>query len=180
MLNAQVNQAASFSGKAGTAAYAMKRLFKMFVPLLALLLLGGWGGNVYAGACSSIASGNWNAAATWGPGCGLLGLGGPPVAADNVTIMVGHTVTLTNRPTVTTLTINAGGILNAGANRVRITGATNVSGTLNLGTGAGHRFTGLVTLNPGAVWTATTATVNFRGGLANNGATFTAGTGPTP
>jgi hypothetical protein len=150
----------------------MKTL-RLFRGLWILPLLSGWVGPAHALVCTSAATGNWNAAATWAVGCGLTG----PTALDTVTISTGHTVTATTRPSATTLTINAGGTLNAGANRIRISGATTVNGTLNLGTGAGSRFTGLVTLNAGGVWTATTATVNFRGGLTNNGGTFTAGTG---
>lgn len=149
------------------------KTFGMFRGLWILPLLGGWAGPAHALVCNSAATGNWNAAATWAAGCGLTG----PTALDTVTILTGHTVTATTRPSATTLTINAGGSLIAGANRIRISGATTVNGTLNLGTGAGSRFTGGVTLNAGAVWTATTATVNFRGGLTNNGGTFTAGTG---
>ncbi len=143
---------------------------------LFLVLLGGWTGSASAVVCTSAATGNWNAAATWALGCGLTG----PTALDTVNIMAGHTVTVPTRvrAAAATLTINTGGILNAGAARsFRISGVTTVSGTLDLGTGTGNRFTGLVTLNPGAVWTATTATVNLQGGLTNNGTTFTAGTG---
>lgn len=151
----------------------LRILFRLLLPLL---LLGGWGGTAYAAVCTSIASGNWNAAATWAAGCGSL-LAPGPASTDTVIISTGNTVTLTARGSATILTINAGGILNTGANRLRISTTTTVSGTINLGTGTGNRFTGLVTLNPGAVWTATTATVSFQGGLTNNGTTFTAGTG---
>lgn len=90
----------------------------------------------------------------------------------------GGIINATRRITLTTTATIAGTVnLTAAAARLRVAGTTNVTGTLNLGPATGHRFTGLVTLNPGAVWTATTATVNFRGGLTNNATTFTAGTG---
>lgn len=171
----------------------MPKLFTLTRFFLVLLMWGGGMNNAYALVCTSAASGNWNAGATWAAGCGATG----PVAGDTVTISTGHTVTITANAAAASLAVNAGGIVNsafritlsttatiagalnltAAAARLRVTGATNVTGTLNLGPATGIRFTGLVTLNPGAVWTATTGTVNFRGGLTNNATTFTAGTG---
>ncbi|MEQ1589042.1 MAG: hypothetical protein ABL902_01655 [Gallionella sp.] len=167
-------------------------LIKLLKPFIFLATLA-WSGHTFALVCTSAATGNWNVAATWAAGCGAAG----PVAGDSVTILTGHTITTTANAAAASLTVNASGTLNsafritltttatiagvinltAAAARIRVTGATTVAGSLNLGVSAGNRFTGLVTLNPGAVWSATTATVNFRGGLTNNATTFTAGTG---
>lgn len=172
----------------------MPKVFTLTRLFLVLLFWGGGMTNAYALVCTSAATGSWNVGATWLAGCGAAG----PVAGDTVTISTGHTITIAAaNAAAASLVVNVGGVLNSSrritltttatiagvvnltvaAARLRVTGATNVTGTLNLGPATGHRFTGLVTLNPGAVWTATTATVNFRGGLTNNGTTFTAGTG---
>jgi len=131
-------------------------------------------------------------------------------AGDIFTIQSGNTMTTTGNWTVTgTVLINTGGILsvtstgttmNFGAltissggtmneNRVlTVTGATNISGTINFastsGTGRLMTFTGDVTLNAGAVWNelatgnGATDTYNFGGNFTNNATTFNAvGTG---
>jgi hypothetical protein len=172
----------------------MPKVFTLTRLFLVLLFWGGGMNNAYALVCTSAATGSWNVGATWLAGCGAAG----PVAGDAVTISAGHTVTIaaanaaaasllvsvggtlnSSRRITLTTTLTVAGILNTtvAAARIRVTGTTNVSGTLNLGPATGNRFTGLVTLNPGAVWTATTGTSNLRGGLTHNGATFTAGTG---
>lgn len=153
---------------------AVGRLAKAFVLGVSLIGLAAWGGDAMAAVRTSTATGGlWSATTTW--------VGGVvPAAADTAIIATtgANAVTLGANPTSPTiLTINAGGTLNLAAFRIRPTGATNISGTINLGTNTGNRFTGLVTLNAGGVWTNTTTAVNFRGGLTNNGGTFTAGTG---
>ncbi|MFA6455485.1 MAG: hypothetical protein WCW40_01590, partial [Bacteroidota bacterium] len=88
---------------------------------------------------------------------------------------------------VTTVTgdliINDGITLSVGAFNLTVNGTTTIgggtSGTLTFASATGTKqFTGLVTINSGATWNnAINEAVNFRGGITNNGGTFTAGTG---
>ncbi len=157
----------------------MGRLIRIFVLIVSLTGLGAWGGNACAVTITSTTTGGlWSAATTW--------VGGVVPTTQNVVIATtgANAVTLgantTFAPTLTTvpaITINAGSTLNLSTFRLRVTGVTSISGTLNVGTNTGNRFAGLVTLNAGGVWTNVAAAVDFRGGLTNNGGTFTAGTG---
>ena len=122
---------------------------------------------------STATGGLWPVGATW--------IGGvAPGAADNAVIATtgANSVTLNNNTSIVNLTVNAGATLNLSNRRLRPTGATSVSGTINLGTNTGSRFEGMVTINAGGGWSNTgNVPVEFRGGLTNNGGTFTAGTG---
>lgn len=158
----------------------MKRLFEIIVLLITLTGLSVWGGNAYAVTITSTATGGlWSAATTW--------VGGVVPTTQNVVIATTspNAVTLgvntTFAPTDTTIpaiTINAGSTFNLSNRRLRLTGALSVSGTINIGTNIGSRFAGMVTINTGGIWSnASNVAVDFRGGLTNNGGTFTAGTG---
>ncbi len=160
-------------GQSCTPRRPIGRSVKLFVCLLALIGMAAWGGNVMAATRTSTAAGGlWAAATTW--------VGGV-VPANNDSVIIATTgagaVTLGANPaTMVAITVNAGSNLNLANFRIRPSGAISISGTLNVGTNTGNRFTGMVTVNAGGVWTNTTTAVNFRGGLTNNG-TFTAGTG---
>ncbi|MFA6439000.1 MAG: hypothetical protein WCX28_06825, partial [Bacteriovoracaceae bacterium] len=81
------------------------------------------------------------------------------------------------------LIINDGITLSVGGFNLTLNGTTTIgggtSGTMTLASVTGTKqFTGLVTLNAGATWNnAINEAVNFRGGITDNGSTFTAGTG---
>jgi hypothetical protein len=65
-----------------------------------------WYQFVYGATCTSSATGNWETAGTWS--CGQV-----PTSADDVTIVSGHTVTITgtSQKSVASLTVNSGGTL---------------------------------------------------------------------
>lgn len=175
------------AGRTCATGRAMSRLARLFVLPLSLLGLGAWGGNSDAATCTSTATGgNWDAQTTWGAaGTGCVGaLLGIPGAADNVIIATtgAGAVTVNVQAAMTNLTVNSGGTLTiqGGSNfRIRPTGTTSISGTLNFGTTtSSSRFTGLVTVTSTGTWNNSgNQAINFRGGLTNNGGTFTAGTG---
>ena len=81
------------------------------------------------------------------------------------------------------LIINDGITLSVGAFNLTVNGTTTIgggtSGNLTFASATGTKqFTGLVTVNSGATWNnAINEAVNFRGGITNNGGTFTSGTG---
>ena len=161
----------------------MKNHFKIIVLLAPLFWLSVCGSDAYAATCTSVATGNWSAQATWGAaGTGCVGAtGGIPGAADTVTIASPNTVTADVALTVatgvgTSLTIASGGTLNiAGLNWT--SGVTNISGTLaHTNTGGNEIYTGLVTINSGGKWDNTiNESMSFQNGLVNNG-TFIGGT----
>lgn len=132
---------------------AMSRFAKILVLFVSLLGLGAWGGNAMAVTITSTATGGlWSAATTW--------VGGVVPTTQNVVIATTspNAVTLganiTFAPTditVPAITINAGSTLNLGAFRLRVTGATSISGAINLGTNTGNRFAGMVTINAGGM-----------------------------
>jgi hypothetical protein len=145
-----------------------------------LVLVLGFGFGVFGvngATITSAASGNWNATGTWSPAQ-------VPVAGDIVTILNGHTVTVTATAACAQITINSGAILTVNRN-LTVSAATSITGRINFGsTNATSRtmtFTGDVTLNSGAIWneTATLAipTFSFGGNFTNNATTFTALTG---
>ena len=80
-------------------------------------------------SCQSAATGNWNDPTKW-TSCN----GGYPEATDSVTILNGHTITMTADASITTgsLTINSGGQLNTGDFNLTINNLTN-NGTLVAG-----------------------------------------------
>ncbi len=132
------------------------RLLCVFVLFFTVL-------NVNAATRNSVASGNLNAAATWG--------GTAPVNGDILIINSGHTVTVSSAFTqgLTTITIKNGGILTGGSNitliasltidsggicnatgNVITTGAISVSGSMDLTNGSSRQFTcGSLLVNSG-------------------------------
>ena len=153
------------------------------LTIAVLLWLSMSGEDAFAAACTSVATGNWNARTTWGTaavGCvGDADGDGIPEAGDTAIIANTHTVTVTS-VTVGAVTVNAGGTLNVPGVTFTVNGATAVSGTLAhvTGTAGTKTYIGLVTINAGGVWNnAINEAVTFRGGITHNGTTFTGGTG---
>lgn len=117
-------------------------------------------------ACTSNATGNWNTAGTW-TSCG----GTVPQAADTVTILNTHTVTLNTSPTVVDVTINTGGTLTVSAsNTLTLTGSWSNSGTFTAGTGTVifTATTGSKTLSGTLNGSSSFYKVKFDAGLGNN------------
>jgi hypothetical protein len=88
------------------------------------------------GSCSSAQTGPWATGSTWSAGCN--GVGGIPAAADSVTILDTHVVTIATGVSgvATNVTINGGGTLT-----VTSTGTLTMSGNLSNGgtvTGTGN------------------------------------------
>ena len=74
----------------------------------------------------SITSGAWNSTATWSCAC-------VPGAADNVTIVSPHTVTLTDDRTITNVSIATGGTLAINNNdRLTVQGNLSINGSIDL------------------------------------------------
>lgn len=160
------------AGAAGRLIRGFVKLFAIFITFVGLSLVAT---NANALVCTSAASGSWATATTWAAPCNIAG---GPVAADTVTILNTHTITIGANAAVTTLTINAGGVLTLSTFRIRVSGATNIAGTINFTGISATRFTGLATILAGGVWSNSgNSTINFRGGLTHNGAIFAAGTG---
>ncbi len=118
--------------------------------LTVLLLIANY--SIYAANKVTVASGNWNNTAVWG--------GAVPLAGDNITISVGHTISINvNPPSVVNVIVN---------------------GTLSFdatGTGRTMTVTGTLTINAGGILncatpgSATIHTLNYNGtALTNNGA----------
>ena len=105
----------------------MKSLFKIIALLVPLTGLSAWGGNAYAAACVSQATGNWNTAATWN--CGHV-----PAAGDTATITLGQTVTLNaNSNVLASLTVNGTLTTLAGSGADLYLGGNIVNnGTINM------------------------------------------------
>ncbi len=109
--------------------------------------------SIYAANKVTVASGNWNNAAVWG--------GSVPLASDNITISVGHVITININPPSIAIVI--------------------VNGTLSFdatGTGRAFTITGSFTINAGGIFnciapgTATTSTLNYNGNTFTNNGTF--------
>lgn len=86
---------------------------------LAVLLVSG---AAQAATCASIASGNWNNAATWS--CAKI-----PGAGDTVIITSPYTVNLNGNRSAASLTIDAGGALVDGGKNLTVSGNVVVNGT---------------------------------------------------
>lgn len=161
-----------------TLTMAVRRLSKLAVGALLGLLItiqGAWGA-----ACTSAATGNWSAAATWAAPCNVAG---GPVAADTVTIGATHTVTLTAAAAATSVTIAAATAANGivlGANTLTVSDAVSmtavssngVTSTLNVGTGTLAATS--ITINGGtgsrvALMTVSTGTITTSGSISFGG-----------
>lgn len=102
--------------------------------------------------CTSLSSGTWNTVGRWS--CGHV-----PVAADDVIIAAGHTVTLNTSP-VTILSLTVNGTLNMNAT-ILTSRTMTVSGAVTINSA------GTITLSD--VTGANTHTLNIGGNFVNNG-----------
>jgi len=122
-------------------------------------------------------SGNWATNSTWSTVgyTSSTNTGSYPKAGDIVN--VGNNFTVTIAAAAACSTLNIVSTLNIGGYNLTVSGATTISGTLNINAYNGTKiFTGLVTVKPGGTWNnAANSPVTFKGGITNNG-TFT-GTG---
>lgn len=137
----------------------------------------------------SVTSGVWNSTARWGTACGGAGGSSIPVAADDVFICNGTTITLNISPTVDSITINnggtltlstftlsldntpaftliAGGTLNANTSTVRFFNAANTTLTTGTFTGANSFYN--VTINPAPGGTPRTYTFGGAVSIGND------------
>jgi len=106
-----------------------------------------------AAACSSAATGNWSAPATWSS-CG----GGVPGAADTVTVNSTHTITLTANAAAAGITINAA----TAANGITLSGFTlNVNGAITMTAPSFNSVTSTFNVGAGTL-TAASITINGR------------------
>ena len=124
-------------------------------------------------------TGNWNATSTWAATSGGATGASVPVNGDVVYIEGSRTVTITANAACTALNIATGSALTVGGYTFTVSGTSSISGTITFNSATGPKtFTGVVTLNSGAVWNETAApTFSLPAGLTNNAATFTANTG---
>jgi hypothetical protein len=113
-----------------------------------------WGANY-----SSNGTGAWNNASSWSPS-------GIPVAGDVVTILNGHTITVSSAAAATSVTINTGGTLTLGAN---FTGNITVNGTLNNSGTASPTITGnLTNTGNGTITVANSTTLTVSGNVTTS------------
>lgn len=76
---------------------------------------------------TSTGSGNWNVNTTWSPN-------GVPGSGDNIAILDGHTVTMSDSRAINNVTINQGGVLAISAT-LTLNGTANISGTFQINAG---------------------------------------------
>jgi hypothetical protein len=108
---------------------------------------------------SSNGTGAWNNVGSWSPS-------GIPVTGDVVTILSGHTITVSSAAAATSVTINTGGTLTLGAN---FTGNITVNGTLNNSGTASPTMTGnLTNTGNGTLTVANTTTLTVSGNLTTS------------
>jgi len=115
-------------------------------------------------ACTSVATGNWNAQATWGAaGTGCAGaVGGIPGAADTVTIAAAHTVTVTANAAATSITVAAPSVAAHGIN-INPGIVLNVSGAITLAAPAANGRTSTLAVGSG---TLNAASIAINGGTS--------------
>jgi hypothetical protein len=125
-----------------------------------------------SGDYRSLTSGNWNATATWQTynGSAWIAASATPTSANGViTILTGHTVTVTAAVTVDQVIINSGGVI-----------AINTATTMTLanGTGTDLDVTGILK-SAGTVTISASATIVYQsGGKYQHNFTTSAGTIP--
>jgi len=129
----------------------------------------------------SVATGAWSSTNTWASTSGGSPGASVPVAADNVTIEGGWTVTANNNAVAClNLVVSSGSQLNLNIG-ITINGTTTISGTIYFdnrtppGSALTYTFTSNVTLNSTAIWDETSGGINgvfdqfnFGGNLTNN------------
>jgi fibronectin-binding autotransporter adhesin len=156
-------------------------IFKIFFTLF--LLLSGFffvsASQVYAYNCTSQATGNFNAAATW-TSCNST----TPQTTDTITISAGNTVTLVASTTVAGITVNSNATLAANTRAVTDSGnfidngsVTGTTSTLAL-SGSGATIDGSGTYSPtGTITVTNNKTINSTANLSFPGAlTISSGT----
>ncbi len=150
---------------------AMSGLARSFVLLLSFAgsLLGAADANALA--CTSAATGNWNAAATWAAPCNIAG---GPVAADTVTIAAAHTVTVTANAAATSITIAAPSVAAHGIN-INPGIALNVSGAISMTAPAVNGRTSTLAVGSGTL-TAASIAINSGNGSKVSRVTVSTGT----
>jgi hypothetical protein len=128
---------------------------------------------------TSIASGSWNAPATWTPN-------GVPSAGENVIISSGNVVSITSTASCNNITINSLGTLQYNGATPRVLTANNVTvnsgGTFNVNTGSNTTHTLVIRgniVNNGTLNFATDATSFANARFLNNGNQTISGTGAT-
>jgi Secretion system C-terminal sorting domain len=115
---------------------------------------GTWWAKVDPNPClSNAVSGNWNVAGTWG--CGSV-----PVAANHVSIVSGHNVTLNVDPSAASITVLSGGTLTINSTRT-LSCKLIVYGTLNITGGKLQLGNNDVFLAEGATVTGASSTSYF-------------------
>jgi len=150
---------------------------KYFTRLLYLLVFASLSYSSHAANRFWVAAGpsNWNNTANWSNVSGGAGGFSVPVAGDNVSFDGGGlgNCTIDVAVTVATITVNAAytGTISQGANTIATTGAVTFNGGIFSGGSANITFAGGFTITGTAVFTSTTATLEFQ-----NNAAFTAGT----
>ena len=138
----------------------------VIILLLALMFLFP-PGTAMGAVCNSTGTGNWNTVGTWS--CGHV-----PVAADTVTILNTHNVTVdVATANITSLTVNSGGTLtittfNVSATTISVSGTINrtdtgtITGTLTFNSGSTYIHAQNGGTIPTATW-ASTSTVEVTG-----------------
>ena len=130
-------------------------------------------GNIIVGnARFSVATGNWNATATWSATSGGAGGASVPVAGDLVFIERGFTVTVTATAACGNIQVGRTGSTTAGAGTLTMNSniALSVSGNLTVGGSGAAGSTGAITFNTGSSITANNL---FVGGTATTPAAGT-------
>ena len=147
--------------------YAGRKLF------LACVALAVCSPGALAAACTTVASGNWNAQTTWGAaGTGCAGApGGIPGAADSVSVTATRTVTLTANAAAASISVAAA----TAANGITLNGfALNVAGALTMNAVSTNNITSTVNVGSGAL---TAASISIAGGAGNRVALMTVSSG---
>jgi len=162
-----------------------KRGLSLIIPILAGLVALTYGAKAQAVACTSAASGSWNAAATWNAACRISGGNATdgPGADDTVTISANNTVTLTANAAATSIAIVAPNTVNGitlNGNTLNVSGAITMAGatagtrTATLAVGTGTLTAASIAITGGSsgtritqVTVGTTGTVTVSGSVTN-------------
>jgi hypothetical protein len=128
------------------------------------LVLIAWAGAALGATCTSAASGNWNAGATWASGCGASG----PVAGDTVNIGTtgAFTVTIPTGVSAAAASVTIGAAV-TGAKALTLASSTStlsVTGAVTINAGSSNNTTTALNVNDG---TASMASLAFTGGTTS-------------
>ncbi|MBI3523377.1 MAG: hypothetical protein HY066_02425 [Betaproteobacteria bacterium] len=161
----------------------MKLTRRAILLAVAALLAGIFSQPVFAAACTSAASGNWSAAATWAAPCNVAG---GPVAGDTVTIAAAHTVTVDVNSAATSISVTApsgatNGVTLSSGVTLSVSGAVSMAAptvngrTSTFAVGSGTLNAGSILINGGGAatrisqMTVSTGTVNVTGAVTSGG-----------